>query len=57
MKIKNGKKWWLIANIILCIIYIIGIIYKLITTHDFDSFNLLIIFLLLSNIDNFLEKK
>ena len=57
MKIKKGKKIWFILSVIFTVLMLIGTFGSLIVNKDFDSFNLIIIFLLISNIGNFTEKK
>lgn len=57
MKIKKGKKTWFILSVIFTILMLIGTIGAIIVNKNFDSFNLIIIFLLISNISNFTENK
>ena len=57
MKIKEGKKVWFVLSLIFTVLMLFGTIGSLIVNKDFDSFNLIIIFLLISNIGNFTEKK
>lgn len=57
MKIKEGKKWWFILSLICTGLMLFGTIGSLVVNKDFDSFNLIIIFLLISNLANFTEKK
>ena len=56
MKFKKGKKVWGILSIVFILLYIVAIVGKLITKKDFDVFNLIILFLLISNLSNFVEK-
>ena len=56
MKFKKGKKGWGILSIVFIIIYIIGTVGALIVKKNFDAFNLVVLFLLISNLSNFIEK-
>ncbi len=56
MKFKKGKKVWAILSIVFIILYIVGIVGAFITKRDFDAYNLIILFLLISNLGNFVEK-
>ena len=57
MKIKEGKKIWFVLSVILAGLMLFGTVGSLIVNKDFDSSNLIIIFLSISNIWNFTEKK
>ena len=57
MKIREGKKIWFILSLIFIILFLIGTIGAIFVKKDFDIFNLIIIFLLISNMNNFVEKK
>lgn len=57
MKIKKGKKIWFIVSMIFTVLMLFGTVGSLIVNKDFDAYNLIIIFLLISNTGNFIEKK
>ena len=57
MKIKKGKKIWFIVSMIFTVLMLFGTVGSLIVKKDFDAYNLIIIFLLISNTGNFIEKK
>ncbi len=56
MKFKDGKKVWGILSIVFIVLYLIGTIGAFIVKKDFDTMNLIILFLLISNLANFIEK-
>ena len=56
MKFKKGKEVWGILSIVFIVLYIIGTIGALFIKKDFDEFNLIVLFLLISNLVNFIEK-
>ena len=57
MNIKKGKKIWFIVSMIFTVLMLFGTVGSLIVNKDFDAYNLIIIFLLISNTVNFIEKK
>ena len=57
MKFKKGKKVWAILSIVFILLYIVGIVGAFITKKDIDAFNLIILFLLISNLSNFVESE
>ena len=57
MKIKKGKKIWFVLSAIFTCLMLVGTVGSLIVNKDFDAYNLIIIFLLISNMVNFTEKK
>ena len=57
MKIKKGKIVWLSVAGILLLIMLIGTIGTLIKYGDFQLINVIVIFLLVANISNYIEKK
>ena len=56
MKIKKGKKIWFIVSMIFTVLMLFGTVGSLIVNKDFDAYHLIIIFLLISNTGNFIEK-
>ena len=57
MKFKEGKKVWGIIMIVVLALMIFGTVGAFIKNHDFDIYNLVIIFLLLFSLSNVIEKK
>ena len=56
MKIKKGKKIWFIVSMIFTVLMLFGTVGSLIVNKKFDTYNFIIIFLLISNTANFIEK-
>ena len=57
MKFKEGKKVWGIIMIVILVLVIVGTVGAFIKNHDFDIYNLVIIFLLSFSLSNVIEKK
>ena len=57
MKIKEGCKVWFYLNLISFILIAVSTIIAYITKKDFDSFDLIMLLVLISNMGAFTEKK
>ena len=57
MKIKEDYKVWFYLNLISFILITIGTIIAYVMKKDFDSFNLIILLVLISNMGAFTERK
>ena len=57
MKLKKGKEIWAILIIIILLLIIIGTVGAFITKGNFDTYNLILIFLLTFSLSSVIEKK